>query len=65
MIQKKDMTEIQLLSDKALESEFAKAYKVYTIPRFIILNPEGNIVDANAPFPSNPKLKELLNELDL
>lgn len=65
LIEKKGVKGTQLLADKALESEFAKAYKVFTIPRFIVLDPDGNIVTSNAPFPSDPKLKELLNELDL
>jgi len=65
LIQKKGLKGIQLLSDKAMESDFAKAYKVFTIPRFIVLDPDGNIVTSNAPFPSDPKLKELLNGLSL
>jgi len=65
LIQKKELGGIQLLADKALESDFAKAYKVFTIPRFIVLDPDGNIVSSNAPYPSNPKLKELLNSLPL
>ncbi len=65
LIQKKGLKGIQLLADKAVESEFAKAYKVHSIPRFIILDPDGNILTSNAPFPSDPKLKELLNGLNL
>lgn len=41
------------------DQEFSKAYEISGIPRFILLDPTGNIVDADAPRPSSPKLKEL------
>lgn len=35
------------------------------IPRFILIDPQGNIVTANAPRPSDKKLKELFDELTI
>ncbi|MEZ4792763.1 MAG: TlpA disulfide reductase family protein [Gelidibacter sp.] len=65
MIQKKNMHGIQLLTDKAMESQFIVDYYIYGIPRFILLDPQGNIVTYDAPRPSDEKLQELLNGLAL
>jgi len=42
---------------------FQQAYQITGIPRFILIDPQGNIVEANAPRPSDPSLKTLLNSL--
>ncbi|WP_218599517.1 TlpA disulfide reductase family protein [Polaribacter sp. NJDZ03] len=44
---------------------FQQAYQISGIPRFILIDPQGNIVDANAPRPSDPRLKTLLESLDI
>jgi thiol-disulfide isomerase/thioredoxin len=54
---------VQLLADNATESAFIKAYGVLTIPRFILIDPNGIIVDANAKRPSNVDLKQQLDLL--
>ncbi|MDP5081358.1 MAG: TlpA family protein disulfide reductase [Winogradskyella sp.] len=61
MITEKELGGIQLLADNGFNSEFIIAYQINGIPRFILIDPEGNIIDADAPRPSNPKLVELLN----
>lgn len=63
MIVDKKLGGIQLMADKAFSSEFMKTYQVTSIPRFILIDPNGNIVSADAPRPSNPALTKLLNEL--
>ncbi|MNR58661.1 hypothetical protein D3C85_1797120 [compost metagenome] len=35
-------------------------YKIETIPRFIVIDKEGNLVSPNSARPSDPKLKVLL-----
>lgn len=45
------------------ESSFQKVYKISTIPRFILLDPEGKIVDANMLRPSSPDIKSYLDRL--
>ena len=55
----------QILADKDWNSEFVTAYNITGIPRFILIDPEGNIFDANAPRPSDPRLRELLSSLKL
>ena len=54
---------IQLWSGK--DFSFQKAYKISGIPRFILVDPKGNIVDANAPRPSEPRLTELFTSLGI
>jgi thiol-disulfide isomerase/thioredoxin len=65
MVKKEQLQGIQILADKEWNSEFVKAYNITGIPRFILIDPEGNIFDSNAPRPSDPRLKELLNSLNL
>ena len=62
MIADKQMKGIQLLADKDFKSNFIKDYIITTIPRFILLDPKGNIINSNAPRPSSPKLIELFNQ---
>lgn len=64
-VNKKQMNGIQLLADKGFDSKFVKEYNMQSIPRFIIIDSNGNIVNANAPRPSDPKLIELLSSLQL
>lgn len=47
------------------DKTFGQAYRVSGIPRFILIDPNGNIVDANAPRPSDARLVELLNSLKI
>ena len=65
MIQEEKLQGIQVLADKDWNSDFVTAFNIKGIPRFILLDKNGNIVDANAPRPSDPNLKGLLNSLEL
>ncbi len=66
MITDKNMEGIQLIADKDFKSEFIKEYRAMGVPRFILLDPQGNIVDSHAPRPSKKYLlKQLLDSLDL
>ena len=65
MIKNKNMSGIQLLADKDYESQFITDYFIYGIPRFILIDPQGNIVNYDAPRPSEQKLKDLLNGLKI
>jgi len=62
MVKDGEMTGIQLFADNDFKSKFAVDYGVNSIPRFILLDTEGNIVSADAPRPSDPGLKTLLAE---
>ena len=65
MIKDKDLHGIQLLADNAIESDFFVNYFIYGILRFILLDPQGNIVSYDAPRPSEERLKDLFNSLDI
>lgn len=65
MVADKQLGGVQLYADKAFESDFVKSYKVNGIPRFILIDPAGNIVSPDAPRPSNPKLRELFDSLEI
>ena len=65
LVNKKELSGIQLLADKEWDSKFIKEYNIQAIPRFILIDTNGNIVNTQAPRPSDPKLIELLNSLQL
>ena len=62
-VKEKQMTGVQLWSGQ--DYSFQQAYQITGIPRFILIDPKGNIVSANAPRPSDPSLKTLFNSLDI
>ena len=44
-------------------SKISKLLKLESIPRYILINKEGKIVNADAPRPSNPELEMILDKL--
>ncbi len=62
-ITEKKLKGTQLLMTK--DKSFREAYKVSGIPRYILIDNKGNIVSQDAPRPSDPKLVELFNSLDI
>tara|TARA_R110001583_G_scaffold191112_1_gene355966 strand:+ start:3300 stop:4313 length:1014 start_codon:yes stop_codon:yes gene_type:complete len=65
MVKDLDLGGVQLYADNNFESDFITAFEINAIPRFILIDPEGNIVNADADRPSNPKLREFLLELGI
>jgi len=65
MIIEKELGGIQLIADKDSQSQFAKDYIITSIPRFILIDPNGNIVSKHAPRPSSPELIDLFNALNI
>jgi len=65
MIEDEELGGIQILADQDWNSDFVTAYNIKGIPRFILIDKEGNIVNSNAPRPSDPNLKELFSTLSL
>ncbi|MDG2194045.1 MAG: TlpA disulfide reductase family protein [Polaribacter sp.] len=63
MVSSKNLSGVQLYAGQNLE--FIQKYQVSSIPRFILIDPKGMIVDANAPRPSNPRLVTLFNGLGI
>lgn len=54
---------IQLFADKDWESDFVTSYGVTGIPRFILIDPKGNVLKADAARPSEPALQAQLDSL--
>jgi|TARA_B110000503_G_scaffold140328_1_gene230910 thiol-disulfide isomerase/thioredoxin len=54
---------IQLYADGDWSASIITDYAIEGIPRFILVDPNGNIVTADAPRPSNPQLTALLDVL--
>ncbi|RMZ51937.1 TlpA family protein disulfide reductase [Flavobacteriaceae bacterium PRS1] len=65
MVNDKALGGIQLFADSDWKSKFVQDYAIEGIPRFILIDPEGNIVTADAPRPSDPKLVDLFEELGI
>ena len=65
MVAENKFAGIQLFSDKDMESSFVQEYLIKTTPQYILIDPNGNIVSANAPRPSSRKLIRLFSELNI
>ena len=61
----KKLLGIQLFADNDIESTFIKKYKLDKVMRFLLVDPNGNIVSADAPRPSDPKLVAKFEELGI
>lgn len=58
----KKLSGVHLLANN---NDFHNAYAVYGIPRYIFIDPKGNIIDHNAPRPSEKRLETLFIEAGL
>ena len=63
-IVKKELGANQLIVENAWQSQVVKEYLVESIPRFILIDTEGNLVDINAPRPSSGKTNRIINRLN-
>ncbi len=63
MIQDKGMGGTQLFANNSWKSDFAKAYRINSIPRFILIDPKGNVLDADMTRPSQAVTVETLDKL--
>jgi len=61
MVKEKELGGIQLFAPDENIS-FFKEYFLSGIPRFILIDKDGKIIESNAFYPSNPKLKEQILE---
>ncbi len=62
-VDKEALGGVQLIADKDWKSDFIAAYEIHSIPRFILIDPKGNVVRSDAARPSDPALQELLDKL--
>jgi thiol-disulfide isomerase/thioredoxin len=65
MVKDKELGGIQIMAPKGWQSEFIKNYKITGIPRFILVDPNGKIVNADAPRPSSDDIRNLFDSLTI
>lgn len=63
MVTDKQLGGVQVFADNNWSSAFVTAYGINSIPRFILIDPKGNVVDADAKRPSDPSLQAQLDAL--
>lgn len=63
MVKEKELGGVQVFADHDWNSKFVQDYKIDGIPRFILIDPAGNIVKSDAPRPSSAELPSLLDSL--
>lgn len=61
MVEDNQMTGIQLFANG--DESFSKQYKVWYIPRFILIDKTGKIINSEAPRPSEKELVKLLDSI--
>ena len=62
MVKEKKLKGVQLFA-KGRKSSISKEYMINSIPRFLLIDTDGKIIDSNAPRPSG-EIKEILENLD-
>ncbi len=60
-VKEQELGGIQLFAD-GWGSDIAKYYNIKGIPRFMVVDKEGRLVSVDAPRPSNPNLKAMIDE---
>jgi alkyl hydroperoxide reductase subunit AhpC len=63
MVESKELVGVQVLADNDWDSQYVKDLNIWGIPRFILIDPNGNIVKADAARPSSPDLEKELDVL--
>lgn len=63
MVADKNLGGTQLFADKDWKSDFIRAYNINSIPRFILIGPDGKVINADAERPSSPDLAVILDKL--
>jgi thiol-disulfide isomerase/thioredoxin len=63
MVAEQEMQGVQLLADAAWQSSIVRDYKISGIPRFLLIDPQGDIISVNAPRPSSERIKAKLAHL--
>jgi len=62
-VNEKQLGGVQLFADKNWNSDFMKSFGVISIPRFILIDPNGTIIKSDATRPSDPELQKVLDSL--
>ena len=62
-VKENEMVGHTLMADNAFKDEMMIKYGVKAIPRFILIDPKGNIVSSNTPQPRDAAFREYLKKL--
>jgi thiol-disulfide isomerase/thioredoxin len=62
-VKEKEMVGYQLIMDKGRDSQFLEDYAIQGFPTFILIDPEGKIVDYKFIFPENPEFLDKLKSI--
>ena len=62
-VAKRELKGVQVWVDAENSRVFTEAFNIKQIPRFVLLDPEGRIVNANAPRPSDKHIRQLLDKV--
>jgi len=54
---------VNLFAPNGWEADVVKAYQIYGIPTFVLIDKDGNIIDAQAPRPSSVEIRKTLDKL--
>lgn len=63
-VRDQNLTGEQVWVDAQNNKEISKAFNILQIPRFVLLDKEGKILDVNAPRPSDKRLRLVLDKLE-
>jgi peroxiredoxin len=63
VVKKKDIKGVHLISRGGDEAGILQKYDVPSIPRYVLIDKEGNVVEWNAKWPSDPEAKEDIEKL--
>ncbi len=61
-VKENDLKGVQLMADKAFDSDVAKAYGINAIPRFMLFDKSGKIITIDAPRPMDDKINDFLKQ---
>jgi len=62
MVKEKKLRGIHLYASPETKELFKELYDLRSIPRYMLIDEKGNIINANLPMPSDKNLKELITE---
>lgn len=65
LVAKKKLPPPRLFTASGLYTPFMKDYNITKVPSHILIDPQGKIVSADAPAPTSPALKKILDEVGI
>ena len=63
MVKEKKLRGIHLYASPEIKELFKELYDLRSIPRYMLIDEKGNIINANLPMPSDKNLKELITAM--